>query len=337
MFRAHKKFIDDGWDDFSEYGFLRNVLDASLNSTDITGGAVRSFWSEIYDGAYFRAVTWRTIDKGLQRLADAFRPLLGNRITFSRFVSKSSWDPTSKKITLSWKRRWSDQTYTTETFDYAIITTPFSVIRTWKFSPPLPSLINRSIQNLKFASACKVALKFETRFWEHIPNPIYGGCSSTDLPAIRSFCYPSYAINATGPGVLLASYTLENQALAELAWSDEEHAAHVLDGIAEIHGETLVRSLYTRNFSRQCWTLDEFTHAGWADPLAGQHRLYIPEYFRTVNGMILVGEHTSYTHAWIASALESGIRGTVQLLLELGLVDEAKEVTREWMGRWMRV
>ena len=31
--------------------------------------------------------------------------------------------------------------------------------------------------------------------------------------------------------------------------------------------------------------------------------------------MIFVGEQTSYTHAWIASALESGIRGGVQLLL----------------------
>lgn len=31
--------------------------------------------------------------------------------------------------------------------------------------------------------------------------------------------------------------------------------------------------------------------------------------------MIFVGEHTSYTHAWIASALESGIRGSVQLML----------------------
>ena len=31
--------------------------------------------------------------------------------------------------------------------------------------------------------------------------------------------------------------------------------------------------------------------------------------------LIFVGEHTSHTHAWIASALESGIRGGVQLLL----------------------
>ena len=53
--------------------------------------------------------------------------------------------------------------------------------------------------------------------------------------------------------------------------------------------------------------------------------------------MIFVGEHTSYTHAWIASALESGIRGSVQLLLELGLVDEAKAAVNKWMARWIDI
>lgn len=86
--------------------------------------------------------------------------------------------------------------------------------------------------------------------------------------------------------------------------------------------------------------------------------------------MIFVGEQTSYTHAWIASALESGIRGGVQLLLgksekrnpdmtyeghcdiryptkladlssrvlvELGLVDEAKDTVEKWMARWIEV
>lgn len=53
--------------------------------------------------------------------------------------------------------------------------------------------------------------------------------------------------------------------------------------------------------------------------------------------MIFVGEHTSFTHAWISSALESGVRGGIQLLLELGLVDEAKEANEKWMGRWIDV
>lgn len=71
--------------------------------------------------------------------------------------------------------------------------------------------------------------------------------------------------------------------------------------------------------------------------------------------MIFVGEHTSYTHAWIAAAVESGVRGSVQLLLgefvasifrhsmsnaghsELGLVDEAKEAVNKWMARWIDI
>lgn len=53
--------------------------------------------------------------------------------------------------------------------------------------------------------------------------------------------------------------------------------------------------------------------------------------------LIFVGEHTSYTHAWIAAALESGIRGSVQLLLDLGLVDEAKAAVNKWMARWIDI
>ena len=51
----------------------------------------------------------------------------------------------------------------------------------------------------------------------------------------------------------------------------------------------------------------------------------------------LAGEHTSYTHAWIFSALDSAVRGTTQLLLDMGLVDEAKQIVDTWMGRWISI
>ena len=53
--------------------------------------------------------------------------------------------------------------------------------------------------------------------------------------------------------------------------------------------------------------------------------------------MIFVGEHTSITHAWVSAAVESGIRGGVQVLLELGLVDEANEAVDKWMARWIDI
>jgi hypothetical protein len=73
----------------------------------------------------------------------------------------------------------------------------------------------------------------------------------------------------------------------------------------------------------------------WCGPLAGQQELCLPAYFQTEFKPVFVGEHTSFTHAWIWSALESAVRGTTQLLLDMGLVDEAKEITNTWMARWI--
>ncbi len=49
--------------------------------------------------------------------------------------------------------------------------------------------------------------------------------------------------------------------------------------------------------------------------------------------MIFVGEHTSYTHAWIASAtrVEASV-AAYNFFLELGLVDEAKATVEKWMA-----
>jgi monoamine oxidase len=65
---------------------------------------------------------------------------------------------------------------------------------------------------MTYATACKVALHYKTRFWEHLKAPIVGGCGFTDIPGIGSVCYPSYKINSSGPGVLLASYNFGTEA-----------------------------------------------------------------------------------------------------------------------------
>lgn len=67
----------------------------------------------------------------------------------------------------------------------------------------------------------------------------------------------------------------------------------------------------------------------------GQQELYLLAYYHTEKHTVFVGEHTSFTHAWIFSALESAVRGAAQLLLDMGLVEEAKGVTQQWMARWI--
>ena len=100
----------------------------------------------------------------------------------------------------------------------------------------------------------------------------------------------------------------------------------------EVHGD-IAATEYTGSCARKIWARDEFR----AGDGAGQEAWYLPAYFRTELKTIFVGEHATYTHAWIWSALELAVRGTTQLLLEMGLVDEARQMTETGMARWIQV
>ncbi|CRK42061.1 hypothetical protein BN1723_005253 [Verticillium longisporum] len=220
-------------------------------------------------------------------------------------------------------------------YDYAVVAVPFSKVRLWR-TPTYSSLLSRAISTLNYAQSCKVALHYETRFWEHQENPIFGGCGSTDIPGVGSVCYPAYKINSTGPGVILGSYTSGTAARSVAALSEEDHVALIQRAMVEVHGE-IANEQWTGAYDRQCWEVDEHQAGAWASPTVGQQELFIPAYHKTEMNTIFVGEHTSITHAWIFSALESAARGTTQLLLDLGLVDEAKEIVDTWMARWITV
>ena len=179
-------------------------------------------------------------------------------------------------------------------------------------------------------------MHYKTRFWEHLPDPIYGGCGSTDIPGIGSICYPSYKINSSLPGVILASYESGTPARSLAALTEEQHVALVQRAMITVHGE-IAQEQYTGAYDRICWANMEYQAGAWCGPIVGQQDLYLPAYFRTEKHTVFVGEHTSFTHAWIWSALESAVRGTSQLLLDMGLVEEAKEITETWMARWIRM
>lgn len=342
MFKAHDEWIKtglkgQGGDHWSEFGFMVNFLKGSLNSTDaLNASPTVPFWEAIYSGMYFSAAQYKTIDGGLNRLPLAFHPLVDNSTIMDRKIERVKFLPSSNQVQLQWRDSFHNQDFKNASYDYTLVAVPFSVVRKWRL-PKLPFGMSQAIKNLNYASACKVALEFSERFWEHLENPIHGSCSTTtDIPGIGSICYPSYNMNGKGPATMLGSYVFGDFGNRWAATPEDEHVQYVLDAMVEIHGEH-IRSLYTGKYNRRCWVLDPFESGAWADPSVGQHELYIPEYFKTYNNTIFIGEHTSYTHAWIASALESAIRGSVQLLLNLGLVDEAKAAVDKWMARWIDI
>ncbi|KAF3405290.1 L-amino-acid oxidase [Talaromyces pinophilus] len=335
VFTAHRSAVDAGILDFSESGYIKYVLGADNDITDEIDTLSDNYDSWYYDSVYFSASTWKTIDQGLNRLPLAFTPLVENRTMFGTAVQEISYNETTDKVMVGYRLDPFQQEADTIDFDYVITAVPFTKVRLWRL-PGYSSLLQRAINTLQYETACKVALKYKTRFWEHLDKPIFGGCGSTSIPAIGSICYPSYNLNASGPGVLLGSYISGTTCQSLGALTDIEHVSLVQRAIVEIHG-SIASEQFTGSYSRKIWANDEFQAGDWAAPAAGQQELYLPAYFRTEYKTIFVGEHTSYTHAWIWSALESAVRGTTQLLLDMGLVDEAKQITGEWMARWIRV
>ncbi|CZS90409.1 related to L-amino-acid oxidase [Rhynchosporium graminicola] len=334
IYLAHKHAIENGHFDFSVANYLRYKLGISLNVTDFIGGAGgHPMWE--YEDVYFAATTWRTIDKGLESLPRAFLPHVQNKTTFGRIVSGLTYIPETDKISVKWRD--ADDKLSMETksaeFDYAVVAAPFSKVRLWR-TPPYSSLLSRAIATMNYSPSCKLSLHYKTRFWEHMNPPIIGGCGSTDIPGVGSVCYPAYKINSTGPGVILASYISGTPAVSVQSLSEEDHVAMIQRAMIEIHGP-IAAEQWTGNYDRQCWQVDEHQAGAWASPLVGQQDLFLPAYYNTEFKTVFIGEHTSYTHAWIYSALDSAVRGTVQVLLDMGLVDEAKTIVTTWMGRWI--
>ncbi|KAJ5777485.1 hypothetical protein N7520_000731 [Penicillium odoratum] len=334
MYKAHKKAVEDGMFHWSEAGYLRYALGYNANITDYVAGTTDfPIWGDFYDDVYFSATKWRTIDKGLESLPRAFFPHVAEKLTLNRTISGLVYNEESGKISVAWRDDPLKMKPITKEFDYAVVAVPFSKVRLWEL-PRYSSLLSRAISTLNYDPACKMALLYESRFWEHMENPIFGGCGSVDVSGVGSVCYPSYNINGTGPGVILASYISNTEARSVAALSPEEHVSLVQRAMVEVHGQ-IAADQFTGIYDRQCWEFDQHNAGAWCDPLVGQQELYLPAYYQTEMKTIFIGEHTSYTHAWIFSALDSAVRGTTQLLLDLGLVDEAKTVVDTWMGRWI--
>lgn len=280
VFRAHKEAVADGYFDFSEAGYLQK-LGYDNNITDQIDSIQDQLPNWLYETVYFYATEWRTIDKGLTRLPKAFGPQVLNRTIFQTAVQGMQYDETTQKVTIEHRsNNLFDVKPETMEVDYAVVAVPFSRVRLWNPMPDYTSLLRRAIDRINYSQACKVSLHYETRFWEHLDEPIFGGCGSPSIPGIGSVCYPSYQFNSTGPGVILGSYLSGVNARSLGALTEEQHVALVQRAMIEIHGE-VAQEQWTGAYDRICWENNEFQAGAWASPTVGQQALYLPAYFHT--------------------------------------------------------
>lgn len=239
VYMAHKTFLDTGLggiggDDWSEFAYVHNYLKYALNDTFVALGdpGSESFWDNLYESMYFSATDWRTIDGGLTRLPSAFHPLIDGITHMNRKVQRIEFNESSQRVTLQWKSKALDRTFQNASYDLAVVTAPLALVRTWRL-PGFSDLLQMAIDTYPYEQVCKVALQFKSRFWEHSALPIYGSCSTTtDIPGIGSICYPSYDINSTAMGVMLASYTSSDSGLRWASIPQNVHVQYVVDAVS---------------------------------------------------------------------------------------------------------
>ncbi|OAG15148.1 hypothetical protein CC77DRAFT_482512 [Alternaria alternata] len=339
IFKAYKQAKDDGMFDYSEVAYLRNKLKFDLNTTDEVGQS-HIYWPMWeYETVYFLATKWVTIKGGLSRMPAAFEPLVKDKVQYGTKINGLHWNDNNKTMSVSWKPTGADAFSTPdniENFDYVLNSVPLNLMKFWRL-PRYSSLLKRAIDRTLFANACKVAVQFKTRFWEHLPQPIIGGCTRLYQPQLGQICYPSWQINATGPGTMLASYLSDYEATVACAMPEAEHMAYIKRAFIEMHGQDVIEENWTGNYARQCWEQDEHQAGAFTMQIFGQQHLYLPAFYQTEYNTVFIGEAATFTHTWIFSALESATRGTVQVLLDMGLVEEAKQITETWMARFITV
>jgi monoamine oxidase len=194
--------------------------------------------------------------------------------------------------------------------DYAIIAIPFSTLRMVKVEPFHAFSHNKrkAIRELHYVPATKIGIEFQTRFWEK--EGIRGGQTVTDLPA-RFTYYPSDGIGKPGPGILLATYTWEDDTLVWDSQPEEKRLTQALRNLAEIHGDVVYRE-FVSGISKS-WREDPYIAGDFVVFKPGQES-ELGTYLSSPEGRVhFAGEHTSKTHAWIEGAIESGIRAAYEV------------------------
>jgi monoamine oxidase len=191
------------------------------------------------------------------------------------------------------------------TGDLAIVTIPFSVLQFVDVEPRDSFSENKwkAIRELHYVGSTKTGIQFKNRFWER--EGVYGGQSITDLP-IKYSKYPSSNLGSSGPGVILASYTWEDDAIPWDSLGNDERVEFVLKNLAAMYGKQ-VYSEYQAGVSHS-WIRYPYS--------SGAFTMFKPEQVKELSPFIstpegrvhFAGEHASTAHAWIQGAIESGIR-----------------------------
>ncbi|MFJ4657986.1 flavin monoamine oxidase family protein [Nocardia sp. NPDC088792] len=300
-----------------EQGWPRADIEAIGTLENLTSRMQHSVVFPLADHALIPSdATYWELAGGMASLTDALTRKLGSAILMGRRMTRVEQHEHGVRVWTTAESggegsdgRPSDPV---ECFDadYAIVAIPLSAARFCAFDPPLSYEKRRAIIEFHHDAATKVLLEFRNRFWEEGPAGFRGGSCITDSPN-RSLYFPSHVEDSDG-GVVLAAYTLSDDAMRWDSLTDGERIDFALAGMRELFGAR-VDTEFTGVGISQSWLRARYALGEAAMPTPGQlHEHHGAT--RSVEGRVhFAGDHTSLDTAWIEGALESGVRAALEV------------------------
>ncbi|WP_285767124.1 flavin monoamine oxidase family protein [Peribacillus sp. SI8-4] len=247
-------------------------------------------------------IDFYAIEGGNDQLPYAFLPELRENLNFNYQVKKIIQQ--ADQVTIESRHTQSNRPLTV-TGDIAIVTIPLQLLSFIEIEPRNSFSHNKwkAIRELHYAASTKIGLQFRQRFWER--EGIYGGKLSTDLP-IRFAYYSNHLFRRSESGLLLASYTWEDDATLWDILPEEERIQNALKNLEKVHGKQVYDQFLTG--TSYSWTLNQYAYGAFSMFKPGQETDLFP-YIPTPEGRVhFAGEHTSTVPAWIEGGIQSGIR-----------------------------
>lgn len=193
--------------------------------------------------------------------------------------------------------------------DYVILTIPYPVLQFVEMEPR--HLFShhkwKAIRELHYLTATKIGLEFNQRFWQK--EGLYGGQVITDLP-IRIGYLPSHEFQKNS-GVMIASYTWEDDALAWDCLSSNQAIQQAFENVSAIFGSK-IRKHFQNGFIKS-WGRDPYSGGGFSFFKPEQEQELFFSIIKNEGNIFFAGEHASEYRGWMQGAIQSAIQAAYKI------------------------
>ncbi|MBO3458224.1 FAD-dependent oxidoreductase [Aetokthonos hydrillicola CCALA 1050] len=199
--------------------------------------------------------------------------------------------------------------------DYVLCTIPFSVLRKMELSG-FDSRKMHSIHETIYCPATKVAFHTQQAFWEK--HGIKGGASFSG-EGVRQTYYPSVKFNPNSGSVMLASYTIGDDADRLGNMSEQQRHDYVKNIVGKVHPELQTPSMVA-DVASIAWGNYKWSAGGctvhWGDNMSDEsnHSINYLEAARPQNTLFFAGEHCSKYPAWLQGSIESTLEAIYDIV-----------------------